>query len=127
MKDYKRYFTLHADPEEVYLALVREQAIKLWTGEEAEMQEAPDTEFSLWSGNIVGKNIAFEYGKKIIQEWYFGEQEQASIVTIKVHPHKKGTSLEVSHTHIPDEDYENIVEGWEDVYIASLSDFFDEG
>ncbi len=126
MQNYKKYFIIHAEPEEVYLALVREQAIKLWTGEEAEMQDQVETEFSLWSGSIVGKNLSFEYGKKIVQHWYFGDQEEASIVTLKMHEHKNGTSLEVLHTNIPDGDYLNIVEGWEDVYIASLNNFFDE-
>jgi len=39
---------------------------------------------------------------------------------------KKGTSLEIRQTNIPDEDYENIAEGWEDPYISSLIDFYTE-
>jgi len=124
MKNFKKYFTIGANPEEVYLALTVEQAIRLWTGDEVQMQAVPGTEFALWGGSIVGKNLELAYPNKIVQQWYFGDQEESSIVTFKLHPDKKGTSLEVSHTNIPDEDYEDIVLGWQEVYLASLEDFF---
>jgi len=124
MKDYKKYYIIPALPEEVYLALTLPATIQLWTGEEAEMSTEPGSEFSLWEGSIVGKNIAFEEGKKIVQQWYFGEQEADSIVTIKLHNHKQGTSAELSHTNIPDETYEEMVEGWNDNYFGLLISFY---
>jgi uncharacterized protein YndB with AHSA1/START domain len=33
MKDYKKYFTISAPPEEVYMALTNPATIQLWTGE----------------------------------------------------------------------------------------------
>jgi len=126
MKDFKKYYTLPASPEEVYLALTNPNTINLWTGEEAEMSTEPGSEFSLWEGSISGKNLEFEEGKKIVQEWYFGDQAESSIVTIKLHPHKDGTSVELRHTNIPDSDFEDIVEGWDDAYFGSLSDFYSE-
>jgi uncharacterized protein YndB with AHSA1/START domain len=126
MKDYKKYYTIPASPEEVYLALTVPATIFLWTGEEAEMSTEPGSEFSLWEGSITGKNLEFEDGKRIVQEWYFGDQEEASIVTIKLHPVKEGTSVELKHTNIPDTDYEDIVEGWNSAYFGSLQDFYQE-
>jgi len=126
MKDFKKYYVLPASPEEVYLALTNPNTINLWTGEEAEMSTEPGSEFSLWEGSISGKNLEFEEGKKIVQEWYFGDQEESSIVTIKLHPHKDGTSVELRHTNIPDSDFDDIVEGWDDAYFGSLSDFYSE-
>ena len=69
MKDFKKYYIIPAQPEEVYLALTLPHTLKLWTGEEAEMSTEPGSEFSLWEGSIVGKNIAFEKDKKIVQQW----------------------------------------------------------
>jgi uncharacterized protein YndB with AHSA1/START domain len=126
MKDYKKYYTIDAPPEDVYTALTNEATIQLWTGEEAIMPLEAGAEFSLWDGSITGKNIEFVPGKKIVQEWYFGEQEVPSIVTIILHPAKKGTSAELRHTNIPDEDFENISEGWDQNYFGSLIDFYDE-
>jgi activator of HSP90 ATPase len=126
MKDYKSYYIIKATPEEVYLALTNPATLQLWTGAPAEMSTEPESEFSLWEGNIAGKNISFEPGKKIVQEWYFGEQEEPSLVTIILHVHKQGTSAELRHINIPDEAYDDMVEGWEDVYFASLIDFYEE-
>lgn len=124
MKDFKKYFIVPAPPEDVYLALTLPATLQLWTGEVAEMSTEPGSEFSLFESSIVGKNISFETGKKIVQEWYFGEQEASSIVTIKLHPHKQGTSAELLHTNIPDEAFEEITEGWNENYFGQLISFY---
>lgn len=124
MKDYKKYFIVPAEPELVYVALTNPATIQLWTGEEAEMSTEPGSEFSLWTGSIIGKNLEFVEGKKIVQQWYFGDQKEESIVTIILHPDKKGTSVELRHTNIPDSDYDNIVQGWNEVYFGELIDFY---
>jgi uncharacterized protein YndB with AHSA1/START domain len=124
MKDYKKYYLLSASPEEVYIALTNPATIQLWTGEKAEMSTVAGSEFSLWEDSIVGKNLEFIEGKKIVQQWYFGDQEKDSIVTIILHPHKHGTSVELRHSNIPDEDYEDIVEGWDEAYFGALAEFY---
>lgn len=126
MKDFKKYYIIPAPPEEVYLALTNEPTIQLWTGDKVEMKAEPGTEFSLWDGSIVGKNIEFETSKKIVQQWYFGDQTEESIVTIKLHPHNHGTSIELRHTNIPDDDYDDIIDGWNTVYFGSLQEFYEE-
>ena len=126
MKDFKQYFIIPATPEEVYISLTNPFTIELWSGYPAIMDEKPNSEFSLWEGDITGRNIEFESNKKIVQEWYFGDQKEESIVTIKLFENKKGTQLELRHVNIPDDDYENIVEGWTEFYIGALIDFFED-
>ncbi len=123
MKDFKKYYIIPAEPIEVYIALTNPATIQLWTGEKAEMSTTPNTEFSLWEDSIVGKNLEFEEGKMIVQQWYF-DQDEPSIVTIKLHEHKNGTSVELRHTNIPEEEFDLIVEGWNDSYFASLLEFY---
>lgn len=125
MKDYKKYYSIPATPEEIYMALTNPVTIELWTGEVAEMSTEPGTEFSMWDGSIVGKNIEFEPNKKVVQQWYFEGQSDNSIVTIKLHADKQGTSAELRHTNIPDDDYNDIVDGWNDSYFGGLIDFFE--
>ena len=127
MKDYKKYYIIGASPEDLYKGLTNPATIQLWTGEKAEMSTEPDSEFSLWGDSILGKNIEFEENKKIVQQWYFEGQEEASIVTIILHPHKQGTSLELRHSNIPDEAYEDMVDGWNGAYMGSLEEFYEEG
>jgi activator of HSP90 ATPase len=124
MKDFKKYYIIPAQSEDIYLALTNPATIQLWTGEPAVMSTEPNTEFSLWEGSIQGMNIAFEPNKKIQQEWYFGEQENASIVTIKLHQHKQGCSVELVHTNIPNEAYDDIVSGWNENYFGALEEFY---
>jgi activator of HSP90 ATPase len=124
MKEFRKYYIISAQPAEVYLALTNPSTIQLWSGEPAEMSTEPGSEFSLWDGSITGKNLEFEEGKKIVQQWYFGDQPDPSIVTIKLHPHASGTSMELKHTNIPDHDYHDIVEGWNEVYFRSLYEFY---
>ncbi len=124
MKDFKKYFKLNASPSDIYNALTNPAMIEIWTGEPAVMTTEPGSEFSMWDGEIVGRNLEFVPDLKIVQSWYFGE-ESNSIVTIKLHPDKKGTNVEVTQTNIPDEAFDNISEGWESDYFGSLQELFD--
>ena len=124
MKDFKKYYIISAEPDQVYLALTNPLTIQLWSGEPAEMSDQPESEFSLWDGSIVGRNLEFVKDKVIRQQWYFGDQQESSIVTIKLHPHEKGTSVELRHTNIPDESYDEITTGWDETYFAALIDFY---
>jgi len=128
VKDFKKYYIIPAPPEDVYLALTQEPTIMLWTGDQATFVAEPNTEFSLWDGSIIGKNLEFEPNKKLVQQWYFGDEEaeSPSIVTLKLHAHNQGTSLEVRQTNIPDEEYNDLIEGWTNEYVGSLIDFYTE-
>ena len=69
MKDYKKYYDIPAEPEEVYQALTRAATIRLWSGAPAVMEAVEGTEFSLWDDSITGRNLSFEPGRIIVQEW----------------------------------------------------------
>lgn len=125
MKDFKKYFIIPAIPEDVFAALTNAFTIELWTGYKAIMNDQPGTEFSLWDGDITGRNLEVIKDKKLVQEWYFGDQEDKSVVTIKLFENKKGTQVELIHTNIPDEDYENITEGWINYYFGAIKEFFE--
>lgn len=127
LKNFKKYFSIKANPEAVYNALVNEMVIELWSNAEANFKEEPGTEFSIYDGDILGKNLEFEKNKKIVQEWYFGSPEgQESIVTIKIHADKLNTSLEINQTNIPEDAYENITEGWQHGIVDSLKEILEE-
>jgi len=126
MQDFKKDYIISATPEELYAALTFKPTIELWTGSPAVFEHKENTEFSLWDDSIVGKNLKFEDGRLIEQEWFFGDQEKPSIVTIKLHVHKKGCSMEVNHTNIPEDAFDEISSGWNNVYAAALIDFYDE-
>lgn len=125
MKDFKKYYILPAEPQDVFVALTNPFTIELWSGYKAIMDTNPGTEFSLWEGDITGQNIEIIKDKKIVQEWYFGELPEKSIVTINLFEHKKGTQIELKHTNIPDEDFENITTGWNEYYFGAIKSFLE--
>ena len=90
------------------------------------MSTEPGSEFSLWDGSIVGKNLEFQENRKIVQQWYFGDETAESVVSILLHPHPKGTSVELIHVNIPDQDYNDIVQGWNNNYFGELISFYRE-
>jgi activator of HSP90 ATPase len=125
MKAIKRYYTLKASPSDVYNALTNKTMLEIWTGEEAVFETVPGTEFSLWGGSITGINVEFEKDKKIVQKWFFGEETENSEVKIVLHFHKKGTSVELHHTNIPDDAYENISDGWDTDFFGAINELFE--
>ncbi len=125
MKDFKKYYIIPAEPNEVYTALTNPFTLELWTGYKANMDDKVGTEFSLWDGDISGKNLEIEENKKIVQEWFFGDQKDKSIVTIKLFEDKKGTQVELKHQNIPDDDFADIADGWDEYYFGALKTFFE--
>jgi activator of HSP90 ATPase len=124
MKDIKRYYSLPAEPNDIYNALTNKKMLEIWTGEDAVMEPVAGTEFSLWGGSITGLNMEFEENRKMVQQWFFGEENEPSIVTIILHKDKKGTSVELRHTNIPDEAFENISDGWDIDFFDALRELF---
>ena len=125
MKNLKKYYKIKATPSEVYAALTNPFSIEIWTGEEAVMSTNAGDDFSLFSGDIVGRNLQFEPDNKLIQEWYFGDQKEPSVVTLTLFPEKQFTKIELLHTNIPDDAFNDINQGWDDSYFGSLKEFFE--
>jgi len=90
------------------------------------MSEEPGTLFSLYDGDIEGLNLEFEKDHKIVQEWFFGDQEEKSIVTITLRPDRNFTRIELLHTNIPEEAFEDMEYGWDAYYFGGLKEFFEK-
>jgi activator of HSP90 ATPase len=126
MKEIRKYYRIKGTPEELYAALVNPFAISLWTGAEAVMKEEVGSKFSLFDGDIEGVNISFDRNHQIVQEWFFGDQEEKSIVTITLRPDRHFTKIELHHSNIPDEAYDDMSNGWDAYYFGGLKDFFEK-
>ena len=124
MKTIRQNHFINASPEEVFSALTNPFTIELWSGYPAQMDAIEGTEFSIFDGDIAGRNIRVTPNAELIQEWYFGEQQEESIVTISLTPHQLGTKVTLLHTNIPDDELENIAEGWKEYYWGGIKEFF---
>ena len=124
MKNIRQKHHITAPVEDVYLALTNPLTIELWTGYPAEMSIEPGSEFSLFEGEIVGKNLEFKTNSMIKQHWYFEGEHEESIVTINLKPEKNNTVIELLHENVPDEVAEEMENGWKKIYFGSLKRFY---
>jgi activator of HSP90 ATPase len=131
MKNIKKHYHIKAIAADIFTALTNPLTIEIWSGATAVMEPIAGTEFSLWDGEITGVNLEIEPGKKIVQEWYFEDEEgmpseHKSVVTIILHEDRNVTDVELLHINIPDEAFENIVEGWDKYYFRPLKELVEE-
>jgi activator of HSP90 ATPase len=124
MKTFKKTFKINAEPSDIYSALTNPYTIELWSGYPAVMSDEPGSEFSLWEGDITGKNLEFVIDKKVVQEWFFGDQTEKSLVTINITPDGENSLVTVEQSNIPDDDFADISEGWREYYIGAIINFF---
>ncbi len=125
MKDFKHYVSINAEAEDVYACLTNPFTIELWSDMPAKMEAKAGTEFEMFEGDITGKILELDPNKKVVQQWYFGDQKEPSIVTFKIHPDKMKVSLELRHTNIPDETYDEITEGWKKYFLGRIKEFLE--
>lgn len=118
--NFKYTIDITADPEDVFNALINPFQIEIWSGYPAEMKAEEGFVFSLWEGDICGVNLDVKPNRLLVQEWFFGEIKHPSIVTIKLKKVGGQTRLDLEHTNIPDEAFEEIVEGWKEYYLGSI-------
>lgn len=125
MKTIVQDYHINASIEKVWQALTNAKEIEEWGAGPAEMDENMSTKFSLWGGDIHGTNIEVEKFKKLVQEWYFEDWHEPSIVTFKLTKQKEFTKLELLHENVPDEEYEDIDEGWKEYYLGPLKKYLE--
>ena len=118
--DFQYRLEIIAEPEEVFAALTNPFQIGLWSGYPADMKAEAGYVFSLWEGYITGVNLEVVPDRLLVQEWFFGERAEQSVVRISLKKEKDRTVVELTHTHIPEEVYEEITEGWQDYYLGSI-------
>jgi uncharacterized protein YndB with AHSA1/START domain len=124
MKTFKQHYLINATPEEVFTAITNPFTIELWSGYPAKMEAREETEFSIFDGDISGKNLKVVENQLLVQEWYFGDRPEESVVTISIKAHQVGTRVDLEHTNIPDDELENFIEGWNENYWGGIKDFF---
>jgi len=125
MRNLQRTYQIKSSPEEVFNAMTNPLTLELWTGYNATFQKEANTEFSLWDGDITGMNLEIVPDKKLVQEWYFEDTKEKSVVTIELTKQDDKTQIELHHINIPDEAFSNIGEGWNKYYFGALKKYLE--
>ncbi|OGM21540.1 hypothetical protein A2714_00280 [Candidatus Woesebacteria bacterium RIFCSPHIGHO2_01_FULL_38_9] len=120
MKKLEKSYVISAKKEKVWQALVDPEIIKEWGAGPAKMTEEEGFDFSLWGGDIWGKNTKVIKNKLLEQDWYAGKWDQPSRVRVSLKEKGGKTILTLVHTDIPDDEFEDISSGWDDYYFGPL-------
>ena len=125
MKTIKQTYRIEAPIEGVWEALVNPSEIDAWGGGPAVMDDKVGTEFSLWNGDIHGKNIEVKQYELLKQEWVSGDWPEPSIVTFLLTPNGNGTKVDLVHENIPDKETKEIEEGWKKYYLGEVKNLLE--
>ena len=124
MKIIEQRYLIKAKPDKVWDALTNPETIQKWGGGPARMSDKVGFEFSLWGGDIYGKNLEVDNPqtgeRKLVQEWYSGEWEIPSIVTFKLNFDGRETEVILVHKDVPKKEIKDIDEGWRDYYMGPI-------
>ena len=126
MKAIRQTYKINAPIEEVWRALVDPKYINAWGGGPSEMSEKTGFEFSLWGGDIFGKNIEVVPAKLVVQEWFGGKWDKPSIAKFELSSKDGETIIEFSQTDVPDAEFSDIEQGWRDYYLGPLKDYLEK-
>lgn len=125
MKSIKQTYYINASIGEVWGALTNPDKINRWGGGPAKMSGELGFEFSLWGGDVYGKNIEVVHGSKLVQEWFGGVWDKPSIATFILSSKENETVINFTQTDVPDEEYKDIEQGWKDYYLGPIKDYLE--
>lgn len=105
---------------EVWKALTDPKVIDKWGGGPAKMSDKEGFNFSLWGGDIHGTNTKVIKEKLLLQDWFGGDWDKPSKLQFKL-THKDGcTTLYLTQTEIPPQEFEDIKDGWDRYYVGEI-------
>ena len=125
-KTIKKAYIIAAPISEVWSALVDTLIIDEWGGGPSQMDDKVGTKFQLWGGDIHGKNLEVIKEKKLVQEWFGGDWPKPSVVTFILKVQDNKTILELEQSNVPDEEVDDIDQGWDDYYLGPLKEMLDK-
>lgn len=119
---------LPVGPESFYKIWMNSQLHSEFTGSPAVIDDRAGGTFTAWNGYILGKNLALDPGKRILQSWRttdFPEDAPDSELELQLEAYTGGTVLTLTHRNLPADQVEDYRLGWEEQYLQPLKDYLE--
>ena len=126
MKIIKQEYKINAPIEKVWEALTDSKEIERWSGAKATMKPQEGTKFKLWDGEIYGTNVKVVPLKTLVQNWYSGDWDKPSILTFNLEKKDAKTVVKLTHQGVPENELNDIENGWKDYYMNPLKELVEE-
>ena len=118
---------IKARAEKVYSALTNGKEFGKLTGAPAEISAAEGGAFSLFGGQITGRNIELTANEGLVQAWRVGAWPKGvySIVRFTLEQAGDETKLTLDHSGFPDGAAEHLEPGWHKMYWQPLKAYLE--
>lgn len=120
MKGIYKEYRIKSRIEKVWDALTNPKTINLWSVAKAKMSEKVKDEFSLWGGDMYGKNVKVVKNSLLEQEWWVKGWEKPSTVVFELSEDGEYTVVKLSHTDLPEDEIEEYSNGWDLYYMGEI-------
>jgi activator of HSP90 ATPase len=127
-KTVKQTITFKANPHEVYEALMDSRKHAKFTGSKASISRKVGGKFSVFDGYSEGTNIELIQDQKIVQTWHASDWPEGhySKVTFSLKEINGGTKLTFTQAGVPEEQYDDISQGWRDFYWMPMKEMLEK-
>jgi len=125
-KPIKQSVTFSAPPATVYKTLMDQKLHAKFTEAPASIENFEGGKFSCYDDYIEGVNVELVPGKKIVQQWRGSDwpKNHFSTATFSLSAENGGTKLTFTQVNVPENEVENIAQGWKDHYWDKMKEFF---
>jgi len=121
----EKTYMIDASPEKVWAALTVPVEIDGWGAGTAEMSAAEGEKFSLWNGDIYGKNLEVKAPYYLKQEWYGGPWQSPSIVEFWLSNEEGKTKVRLVQNGVPEEEVDDVDNGWDEFYLGAIKEYLE--
>lgn len=121
----EKVYTIGVDIDKVWATLTDPTEIRGWGGGPAKMNAFEDTDFSLWGGDIYGRNIEISAPNYLKQEWYSGTWKEPSFVEFHLTERNGQTELRLIQNKVPENEKDEIDAGWDDYYLGAIKSYLE--
>jgi len=127
-KTVNQTITFKANPHEVYEALMDSRKHAKFTGSKASISRKVGGKFSVFDGYSEGTNIELIQDQKIVQTWHASDWPEGhySKVTFSLKEINGGTKLTFTQAGVPEEQYDDISQGWRDFYWMPMKEMLEK-
>jgi activator of HSP90 ATPase len=117
---------LMASPRRIYGALLDSKQFAAFSGAPAAIDPAPGGAFSMFGGQITGRNVELVPDERIVQAWRPGIWAPGvySIVRFEFKPEGSQTKVILNHTGFPEGRFAGLDSGWHEHYWEPLKKYF---